>query len=144
MVDGLDEVTTRLEQTLNDAALGKTEATLTQALIQAGAYAADITPIDTGTMIGSQGRQVSQTMSGWRGTLYYGAEYAKWVHEMPGTLKGQPRADFGKTRSGIDFGGGTGVGNYWDPNGEPQFLKKGMERMAREDLENIIRGNYSV
>lgn len=53
----------------------------------------------------------------------YYAHYALNVHEMvEQKLKGQPREDFGTTREGVGFGGGTGKGTYWD-TGEPKFLE---------------------
>lgn len=135
MAEGIEEVTGRLETLLTDAATGRTEATITQALIQAGAYAADLTPVDTSALINSQGRDVQPMGNGWRGTLFYGAEYAKWVHEAEGVMLGR-----GVLRDPFE----PGRGAFWDPNGQPGFLAKGMERMAREDLENIILGNYGV
>lgn len=62
---------------------------------------------------------------------------------MPGKLKGQPRAHFGKTRDGTEFGGGTGKGNYWDPHGEPQFLKKGFDE-ERDAIDAVIKKELSL
>jgi hypothetical protein len=143
-VEGADEVINRLEAIIDHAKATASERTLTEALLAAGAHAAYLTPVDTSALRNSQAKEVGRIGGGWYGVLYYGAEYAPWVHEMSGKLKGQPRSDFGRTRSGISFGGGTGVGNYWDPNAEPEFLKKGMEKMAEEDLPGIIQRNYGV
>ncbi len=61
----------------------------------------------------------------------YKAKYALNVHEMTKmTLKGKPRADFGKTKAGVSFGGGTGKGKYWDPQGKAQA--KFLEAPARD------------
>lgn len=132
-VTGLQEVTGRLRGLIDYARVGATEKTLTEALIMAGAHAAAITPVATSTLINSQGREVQPTMSGYRGTLYYGAFYAPFVHEKPGTLKGlgvmrYPASD----------------GFVWGPDAEPEFLKKGTEQMAKEDLPGIIQRNYGV
>ena len=132
MVNGLDEVMTRLESVLDNAQGTYTERTLTEMLITAGGYAADITPVATSTLINSQDRQVTPTLQGMRGVLYYGAQYAPYVHDAPGTLKGTqtpryPRSD----------------GFVWDPNGEPEFLRKGMDRMLRDDADAIIERNYT-
>ena len=89
-----------------------------------GGYATLMTPVDTSTLVNSQYRRVIVEGSTVIAAIGYTAKYAKWVHNSPGTLKGQPRAHFGKTRAGQEFGGGSGKGNYWDPNAEPQFLTK--------------------
>ena len=143
-VEGLDEVAGRLELLLNDIAGPRTEACVTDMILTGGSHAAMITPIDTGDLLASQGHQVTQTETSTNGVIYYGAAYAGWVHRMSGRLKGQPRAHFGKTSEGVEFGGGTGRGNYWDPNGEPQFLLKGMEQMVAEDKDEIIQRHYSL
>ena len=89
-----------------------------------GGYATLMTPVDTSTLVNSQYRRVIVEGSTVIAAIGYTAKYAKWVHNSPGTLKGQPRAHFGKTRAGQEFGGGSGKGNYWSPNAEPQFLTK--------------------
>lgn len=53
----------------------------------------------------------------------FGAKYAGWVHEMPGTLKGEPRSAPRK-------------GNYWD-GGEPKFLQKAIAEKA-SDAARIV------
>ncbi|MCP5727104.1 HK97 gp10 family phage protein, partial [Klebsiella pneumoniae] len=50
---------------------------------------------------------------------------------------------FGKTREGTEFGGGTGKGNYWDPHGEPQFLKKGFDE-ERDAITAVIKKELSL
>lgn len=120
---------------------GMTQQTLTQALVIGGMYADLLTPIDTGNLLRSRFREVAQSGKGWVGKYGYTAAYAAAVHGASGKLKGQPREDFGKTRSGQSFGGGTGVGNYWDPDAEPEFLTKGFERDGLEAIkQTIIKG----
>jgi hypothetical protein len=143
-IEGLEEVEERIAQVFTEIRVDKTEHALTEALIVGAGYAAAITPIDTSDMLNSQGREVVQNGDIWNAAVYYVSEYAKWVHEMPGTLKGRPRADFGTTGAGDSFGGGTGSGNYWGPNGEPEFLKKGMELMIQNDLEGIQQRHYRL
>lgn len=120
-----------------------TEKAVYALLSQGAALAATMTPVDTSTLINSQyAPQIEQSNGTTVGHVGYTAEYAKWVHDAPGILKGQPRADFGKTSSNQSFGGGTGVGNYWDPAGEPKFLDKGMQEVAltaRATLEKHYR-----
>ena len=103
-----------------------------------GGYATLMTPVDTSDLINSQYRIVKNEGRRVVAAIGYTARYAAAVHEMSGKLKGQPRADFGVTRAGVAFGGGTGRGNYWDPSGEPQFLSKaGDENLA--EIDNAIR-----
>jgi len=98
-----------------------------------------MTPMDTGALVGSMyGPTVIKDIGAAIGIeLGYTAEYAPWVHEMPGILKGQPRAHFGKTRAGKEFGGGTLKNNYWDPAGEPKFLEKALLSSGNEILREI-------
>ena len=120
-----------------------TESAVTAASIIGQAAASIMTPVDTSTLINSQIRRVEKTDNGWRGSVIYTAAYAAAVHESSGKLKGQPREHFGKTKEGVEFGGGTGVGKYWDPSGEPQFLKKGFEdNMAA--IREVIKQEHQI
>lgn len=120
------------------------EKTLTTALVIGGMYADMITPMDTGNLLRSRFREVEKSGNGWVGRYGYTASYAAAVHGMSGKLKGQPRADFGTTRAGQAFGGGTGVGNYWDPKGEPEFLTKGFERDGLAAIRQVIKKGMTV
>lgn len=100
----------------------RTERALTGAASILEVASANITPIDTSTLINSQYMIVDKGPKGWQARVGYTAEYAAALHRLKGKLKGKPRAHFGVTAEGKQFGGGTGVGNYWDPNGEPHFL----------------------
>ena len=67
----------------------------------------------------------------------YYAFYAFNVHEMIGQkLKGKPRENFAKTKEGVDFGGGSGKGTYWD-TGQPKFLESVVVRNVKNILEII-------
>lgn len=114
------------------------EKVVTQALIVGGMYADLLTPQDTGNLLRSRYREVTKVGNGWVGQYGYTAAYAAAVHGMSGKLDGQPRADFGTTRAGKSFGGGTGKGKYWDPNAEPEFLTKGFERDGLEKIKAVI------
>ena len=99
-----------------------------------GGYATLMTPVDTSNLINSQYRIVKNTGTKIVAAIGYTAKYAAAVHEMSGKLKGQPRAHFGVTKAGVAFGGGTERGNYWDPDAEPQFLRKaGDENLSEID-----------
>lgn len=87
-------------------------------------HASLMTPVDTSNLINSQYTRVVKAGTRINGYIGYTARYAYWVHESPGTLMGQPRAHFGKTKAGVAFGGGTLKGNYWAPNGKPKFLTR--------------------
>lgn len=119
-------------------------------LSQGGAMAATMTPIDTSNLINSQyAPQIDMKSGKVAGHIGYTADYASAVHGMPGTLKGQPRAHFGRTGNQSAqgpmvpraFGGGTGNGNYWDPNAEPEFLTKGFEEI-KPAIPAILKRNY--
>lgn len=100
------------------------------------------TPIDTSTLINSGYVEVQDSSSGKVGRVGYTASYAAAVHNASGKLDGQPRADFGVTRAGVAFGGGTKVGNYWDPDAEPRFLEKAGEE-TKPKITGILKKVYS-
>lgn len=133
-----------------------TERAITEMLVIGGQNASHLTPVDTGNLINSQGRKVWPTPEGMSGAVYYGFKYAGYIHDLPGKLKGLPRAHFGKTGNQSEvgpqkvkeFGGGSLRGRYWDSlggenTGEPKFLVKGMEEMAKE-APAILKKIYSV
>ena len=98
-------------------------------------YAKLLTPADTGALVNGYYVEVSHDSEGAHCEVGNMLRYAKWVHDMPGTLKGQPRENFGRTSDGVEFGGGTGEGCYWDPNAEPEFLRKALEDNRAEYME---------
>lgn len=115
-----------------------TERAILSILQGAQGYANVLTPRDTGHLLQSS---FVQMLSPTHGRVGYTAAYAFWVHNMPGKLKGQPRAHFGKTRAGVEFGGGTGRGNYWDPGAEPKFLVKGVEAI-KPSIPALLKAAY--
>jgi len=140
---GIERVKRRYREKVRSISEEKTEAAIWAILSQGAAIADTMTPIDTGNLINSRYQpRIYDTPAGKAGNVGYTAEYAKWVHEMSGKLKGQPRAHFGETGAGIEFGGGTQVGNYWDPDAEPQFLKKGFDQV-KGSVKNILRAVYN-
>lgn len=129
-VKGIQRVKRAAEQRFDRVIGPDTERAVYILLSQGAAYAATMTPIDTSTLINSQyAPQIRQAGGKTTGHVGYTAEYAKWVHDMPGTLKGLPRA--------------SGSGNYWDPGGEPGFLEKGMDEIRRVGPE-MLRKHYRV
>lgn len=105
--------------------------------------AALYTPIDSSTLINSQSRELKVNGYLLTGRIIYTANYAAYVHDAPGTLKGQPRAHFGKTREGVSFGGGNLSGNYWDPNAKPKFLQLAAEE-GRQEVEEAMRREMTL
>jgi len=136
-VRGVNEVRSRLRRTMQNIGGPLSQRTITEALVIGMGYAALITPVDTSNLINSAYREVKNSGDGWYGRGGYTAAYAAAVHGLSGRLDGEPRANFGAS----GFGGGTGVGNYWDPRAEPEFLLKGFERDGVDDIRAaIIRG----
>lgn len=141
-IKGVKRVRERLKQELKEITDKKTHEVLWRVGMLAGGFAANMTPVDTGFLINSQFQYIGNTAEGMQLRLGYTARYAEWVHNMPGTLKGQPREHFGKTSEGVEFGGGTGKGKYWDPNAEPEFLRTAFEDPNNADdiYKEIVEG----
>ena len=97
-----------------------------------------LTPVDFGVLRASAYYSTDINYGYARGRVGYTAEYAPWVHEMPMKLKGEPRADFGTTRSGVSFGGGSSKGYYWD-SGENKFLEKAISRNTKTIIRLIAK-----
>ncbi|ENU1175837.1 HK97 gp10 family phage protein [Escherichia coli] len=119
-----------IKQISKDAATAAYEIAIT-----AEAYAVSDTPRDTGALINGYYVNVEENPDGAHATVGNTERYAYWVHEMPGTLKGQPREHFGKTSEGIAFGGGTGRGEYWDPDADPKFLERALNDHKAEYMD---------
>lgn len=91
------------------------------------------TPVDEGNLRASAFTETFKVSKGPAAVVGYTAEYAPWVHEAPGTLKGQPRP---KRK-----GSSANRGKYWDPQGraEPKFLEKSAKENEKNILEDIRR-----
>lgn len=107
------------------------------------AYTKMLTPVDTSNLINSMFRRMQTSRHGTKCVIGFTASYAMAVHNAKGTLKGQPRRHFGKTKDGVEFGGGTGKGNYWDPDAEPKFLEKGFN-LHRDEIDNAVKRALSL
>lgn len=142
-VRGVEQVKTNLGRIIGDIKGRKVVRAIQSALILGSTRAAYYTPIDTSTLLNSQFREINVNGTKVTGRVGYSANYAAFVHAMSGKLKGQPRAHFGKTRAGTEFGVGSGKGNYWDPHGEPQFLKKGFDE-ERDAIDAVIKKELSL
>lgn len=142
-VRGISQANANLRAFVNDIQ-GKRAARAMYMTLDIGArQAALYTPIDSSTLINSQFREIIVRGTRLTGRVGYSAKYAMYVHSTSGKLKGQPRADFGVTRDGVSFGGGTGKGNYWDPNAKPGFLKAGFDE-SRQQIEEAIEREMRI
>lgn len=143
-VKGIERVKRGFRIAVKEIGEGKTERAVYETLSQGSAMAAQITPIDSSNLINSQyAPQIDVKEGKVSGSVGYTASYAAAVHEASGKLKGKPRSDFGTTRAGVGFGGGTGNGNYWDPNAEPEFLTKGFDQI-KGAVPAILKRIYGV
>lgn len=147
---GIESVRKNFSKTIEEIRGPRTRKVLEAVLIEGAANAAAITPILNSDLINSQYRDVEVTVNGMRGEVGYGVFYAAAVHDAPGTLKGQPREDFGMTSNRSSYGPtipkafGGGTGNYWDPDAEPEFLTKGFERDGLAAIKMIVSGGYKI
>ena len=85
---------------------------------------ATLTPIDTSTLINSQFDTVEVSGTRITGKVGYSANYALYVHNSSGKLKGRPRSN--------------GNGTYWSPGGETQFLTKAAQR-TKDLVDGVIK-----
>ena len=131
-VRGLKETSQRLNKLIGEISGPKAEKAITEVLIVGAGAAALMTPIDTSNLINSQYRIVRQVGFTVRGMVGYTAKYAAAVHDKLGTGKGKPRDPGDPSR-----------GNMWDPDAEPEFLRKGFEEHLA-DIERVIKRNMQV
>jgi hypothetical protein len=130
-VKGLKEVRQQLKKVFGDISGPRAEKTLTEVLITAAGFAAVMTPIDTSNLINSQYRRITAYGNRVIGAIGYTAAYAAAVHDKPGTLLGTntPRSKSDPSR-----------GNVWDPDAEPEFLRKAFEDSdARASIDAVVK-----
>lgn len=135
-VRGFDEVMRNLNEQI-EGIKDRTMAGLLEASYKIQGQANKKVPVDTGNLVGSS--YVRKHQDGFmRVEIGYTAIYAAWVHEMTSMrLKGKPRAHFGTTREGVEFGGGTLTGTYWAPNGEAKWLENTI-RLNEKAIVQIV------
>lgn len=121
---GFEEVNQRFKQAMQDLRVSRTQKTIESILIAVRAAAAPMTPVDTSFLINSAYSKTWRTTSGWEGETGYGANYAQYVHNAPGTL--------------------LGTGKAWNPDAEPQFLKKAVDDVLNYDIDRIIKEQYMI
>ena len=129
-IKGMSGVLKKFDNVTTDIVKKKSRTAMFEILLTGAREAHRMTPVDTNTLANSQyAPQITERNGQLVGTVGYHAEYAGYVHDAKGTLKGQPRA--------------TGNGNYWDPEGEPKFLEKGFNEIM-PDVPNIINHVYRL
>lgn len=131
-VKGVSKVNKNIRNKINQINNIISPRTMQQVMITGMTSVARITPIDTSNLINSQYRELTPTPKGWNGKVGYTANYAAYVNNAKGTLKGKKRT------------GEKSKGNYWDPNAEPNFINKGFERDGKEAIEKVIRDGYKI
>lgn len=131
-VRGVKQVRQNISRLMGEISGPMAERAVTEALIIGGGMATTMTPVDTSLLINSQYRIVKKVGSQVNGQLGYTAAYAAAVHDAKGTLRGQPRDP-----------GDTSRGNFWDPAGEPEFLRKGFE-MSKDDIDRAVKRNMAL
>jgi len=110
----------------------RTERAVTELLIRVEGFAMPMIPIATSNLANSAQRDTYSTGHGWEGQLRFGAEYAAFVHEAPGTLMGADEPRWPRR-----------LGFVWDPQGEPQFLQKAIDRVYRTGLSDWLGRHYA-
>ncbi|WP_312284668.1 HK97 gp10 family phage protein [Yokenella regensburgei] len=131
-VRGVKESQRKLNALIGDIKSRKVVRAIKSALLIVAPEAARMTPVaSTSFLLNSQFQDVNVHGSRITGRIGYSANYAVYVHEAKGTLKGKPRP--------ISQGGG----NYWDPAGEPKFLEKAGEN-TRTDVARAIKKELSL
>ncbi|KMK17798.1 hypothetical protein ABW09_12185 [Pluralibacter gergoviae] len=131
-VRGIREAKANLNRIVGDIQGRKMVRAIKSALLIIAPEAAAGTPIGaTSTLINSQFQEVMVNGTRITGRIGYSANYAVYVHEAKGTLKGKPRP------------ASQGGGNYWDPHGEPKFLEKAGER-RKPDVDAVVKKEMSL
>lgn len=127
-IKGIKEAQRRLDAVVEDVRTRKAVRAIKTALFIIGNEAALMTPIGKTSVLFNSQYQDTPVVNGTRitGRIGYSANYAVYVHNASGILKGLPRP---KSQGG---------GNYWDSAGEPKFLTKAAEKTRRQ-VGEIIR-----
>ncbi len=123
-IKGIKAAQRRLDAVVEDVRTRKAVRAIKSAMFIIGSESALMTPMDTGTLVNSQFQETMINGTRITGRIGYSANYAVYVHNASGIMKGLPRPN--------------NRGNYWDPSGEPKFLTKAAERTRRQ-VDDIIR-----
>lgn len=130
-IRGIEQAKRNLDRIIGDVQGRKVVRAIKSALLIVAPEAARMTPVAISNLINSQFQEVMVNGTRITGRVGYAANYAVYVHEAKGTLKGKPRP------------ASQGGGNYWDPSGEPQFLKKAGDE-TRSAVDASIKKELSL
>lgn len=131
-IRGIEQAKRNLDRIIGDIQGRKAVRAIRSALLIVSPEAARMTPVaKSSVLINSQFQEVMVNGTRITGRVGYSANYAVYVHEAKGTLKGKPRP------------ASNGGGNYWDPAGEPQFLKKAGDE-TRNAVDAAIKKELSL
>jgi len=143
-VKGISQSKDKLDALIADVQGKKGVRAVQSALFIIGAEAATMIPRDTSTLVNSQFRELKFVETRVNGRVGFSADYALYVHEAPGKLKGKSRSSV-KSFSTIDgrTAFASGQGNFWGPSGEPKFLEKGVSK-TKKQVEQVIKKELSL
>lgn len=127
-VRGLEQTRRNLRKLTDKIGKRMTEKAITEVLIIGEGYAASLAPIDTGNLLQSMYRELKYAGPKITGRVGFTANYAAAVHDAEGILDGLPRDPNNPSR-----------GDFWDPDAEPEFLKKAFERDGRADIDATFK-----
>lgn len=127
------EVNQRFKDLMTRARIDMSERAVTMCLMSVKGYAIELAPQATSTLVNSAYQKTEITVNGVSGEVGFGADYAKYVHDAPGTLLGTstPRSP-------------ARLGYVWDPGAEPQFLTSGVQEMVQNDMAAILSEAYTI
>lgn len=121
---GVRQAAERTSQIVDEIIATKAVRAIKSATYIIRTESATLTPIDTSTLINSQFDTVEVSGTRITGKVGYSANYALYVHNSSGKLKGRPRSN--------------GNGTYWSPGGETQFLTKAAQR-TKDLVDGVIK-----
>lgn len=128
-IKGINEAIARTSQIVDEITAVKVVRALKSATYIIRTESATITPIETSTLINSQFDTIEVNGTRVTGKVGYSANYALYVHNASGKLKGQPRP--------------SGKGVYWGSHAEPKFLTKAAEK-TKDLVDKAIKAEMRL
>ena len=90
-IKGVKAAQRRLDAVVEDVRTRKAVRAIKSAMFIIGAESALMTPMDTGTLVNSQFQETMINGTRITGRIGYSANYAVYVHNASGIMKGLPR-----------------------------------------------------
>lgn len=143
-VRGMQKAQHRISKLIGEVEGKKRVRAIYSALLIIGAESATMVPMDTSTLINSQYRSLHFKDHRLIGKVGYSANYAAYVHDASGKLKGKPRdsvSAFGTSDGRTAFA--SNQGNFWDPRGQPRFLTKAV-KTTKKQVDEVIKREMSL